>query len=77
MVLNFLPNDRNWPQTKLKAFADDKFGVAKMLISLVYMEENIVGKRENAGYMYQHFLFFPQCFQKTVSKATLKLGIVW
>ena len=24
--------------------------------------ENIVGKRENAG--YQHFLLFPQCFQK-------------
>ena len=25
-------------------------------------EENIVGKGENAG--YQHFLLFPQCFQK-------------
>ena len=25
--------------------------------------ENIVGKGENAG--YQHFLLFPQCFQKT------------
>ena len=24
--------------------------------------ENIVGKGENAG--YQHFLLFPQCFQK-------------
>ena len=24
--------------------------------------ENVVGKGENAG--YQHFLLFPQCFQK-------------
>ena len=27
--------------------------------------ENIVGKGENAG--YQHFLLFPQCFQKASS----------
>ena len=27
--------------------------------------ENIVGKGENAG--YQHFLLFPQCFQKAFS----------
>ena len=27
--------------------------------------ENIVGKGENAG--YQHFLLFPQCFQKVKS----------
>ena len=31
--------------------------------------ENIVGKGENAG--YQHFLLFPQCFQKS-----LLLGVV-
>ena len=35
------------------------------------MVENIVGKRENAG--YQHFLLFPQCFQK----ASFPLVIVW
>ena len=28
--------------------------------------ENIVGKGENAG--YQHFLLFPQCFQRLLSK---------
>ena len=26
--------------------------------------ENIIGKGENAG--YQHFLLFPQCFQKVL-----------
>ena len=34
-----------------------------MIISLFDWEENIVGKGENAG--YQHFLLYPQCFQKT------------
>ena len=45
-------------QTKLKAFAADKFNIAQMLI---FSFENIVGKGENAG-DYQHFLLFPQCF---------------
>ena len=44
---------------KLKAFADVKLIVAKM-ISLFEREENIMGKGENAG--DQHFLLFPQCF---------------
>ena len=37
--------------------------------------ENIVGKGENAG--YQHFLLFPQCFQKASLLRSLKVGIVW
>ena len=37
--------------------------------------ENIAGKEENAG--YQHFLFFPQCFQKAFFSRSLKVGIVW
>ena len=60
--LNSLPDDIILDLTKLKAFADDKFNVASMLISVSGREENIVGKGENAG--YQHFLLFPQCFQK-------------
>ena len=35
--------------------------------------ENIVEKRENAG--YQHFLFVPQCFQKASFSGWVKLGI--
>ena len=36
--------------------------------------ENILGG-ENAG--YQHFLLFPQCFQKPSSMESLKVKIVW
>ena len=36
--------------------------------------ENIVGKEENAG--HQHFLLFPQCFQKSSYKELLKDMIV-
>ena len=39
------------------------------------MAENIVGKGENAG--YQHFLFFPQYFQKALFVRLLKVRIVW
>ena len=45
---------------KLKAFVDDKFIVAKMMISVFEWIENMVGKGENAD--NQHFLLFPQCF---------------
>ena len=37
--------------------------------------ENIVGKEENAG--YQHFLLFPQCFQKDFSLRLSKVVIAW
>ena len=60
--INHLPNDKILDVTKLKAFADDKMNVAQMMISVFDRMENIVGKGENAG--YQHFLLFPQCFQK-------------
>ena len=60
IMFNPFPNDKFWAPTKLKAFANEKFSVAKLLISLFDMVENIVGKRENAG--YQHFLHFPTMF---------------
>ena len=44
-----------------------KFGLGKA--------KNIVGKGENAG--YQHFLLFPQCFQKPSVSGSLKVWIVW
>ena len=37
--------------------------------------ENTVGKGENAG--YQHFLLFPQCFQKPSSSGSLNVRVVW
>ena len=36
--------------------------VVSLCVNGLSREENIVGKGENAG--YQHFLLFPQCFQK-------------
>ena len=60
---------------KLEAFADDKIIVAETVISLCDGVENIVGKGENAE--GQHFLLFPQCFQKPSLSGSLKVWIVW
>ena len=67
-------NNKIFASTKFIGFADDKLNVAKMKISVLVRKENIVGKGENAG--YQHFLFFPQCFQRVSSVGTLKVWIV-
>ena len=34
--------------------------------------EKIVGKEETGG--YQHFILFPQCFQKVSSQGSFKSG---
>ena len=60
MYLNFIPNTKILYWLKLKAFADDKIKVTKMMIFVFDRVENIVGKGETAG--YQHFLIFPQLF---------------
>ena len=57
-----LPNNKILDWSKLKAFADDKIDVTEKLKFVLGRVGNIVGKGENAG--YQHFLVFPQCFQK-------------
>ena len=46
-----------------------------MVIPVFDRLENIVGKRENA--VYQHFLLFPQCFEKTSFSDTFNGVIVW
>ena len=63
--INPLPNDKYFDATKLKAFADDKLNVAKMMIFLFDRAENTLAKGQNAG--YQHFFLFPQCFPKLSS----------
>ena len=73
--LNSLPNDTILDRSKLKAFADDNSNVYRKLKFALGRVENIVGKGENAG--NQHFLLFPQCFQKASSLGSLKDGIVW
>ena len=49
--------------------------IAKMMIFLFDRAENTMGKEVNTG--NQHFLLFPQCFPKTSSLGSLKVGIVW
>ena len=46
-----------------------------MIISVFDIVENIVGTGENAG--YQHFLLFPQCFEKVSFPEASKGVIVW
>ena len=72
---NSLPNDNILDQSNFKAFADDILNVVQIMICVSDREENIVGKGENVG--YQHFLLFPQCFQKASLSGPLKVGIVW
>ena len=59
-MINSLPNDKVLDWSKLKAFADDKIKVLKIIILHFDRVEKTEGKGENAG--YQHFLLFPQCF---------------
>ena len=63
-----LPNDkiRDWP--KVKAFADDKMKLAKMIIFVFDRDENIVGKGENA--CYQHFLLFQNVFKRLLTNTS-------
>ena len=61
-LVNHLPNNKFFDVTKLKAFADYKLNVARMIIFLFDRAEYTVGKGRNAG--YQHFLLFLQCFPK-------------
>ena len=71
-LLTLLPDNNLLDWSKFKLVADDKFNVAEIMISVLDLVESIVGKGENAG--YQHFLLFPQCFQKASSSGSLKVG---
>ena len=59
----------------MKAFTDDKINVNEKLKFVTGKVENLVRKGENAG--YQHFLLFPQCFQKLSFSGLVKVGIEW
>ena len=73
--INPLPDSKISDWSKLKAFADNKLNVAQNIKVDFHRIENIVGKEENAG--YQHFLLFPQCFQKAFFSCASKVVIVW
>ena len=74
-ILNSVPNGKILEWFRLKAFADYKIKVLEIMTFVFDRIENNVGKGENGG--YQHFLLFPQCFQKAFYSRSLKIGIVW
>ena len=82
MRLNSLPNNKILDWSKLKAFADNKIKILKIMIIVFDRVENIVGKGENAsnqrkgGNCNQHFLLFQQCFHRAFYPGLLKVGIV-
>ena len=61
-TINYCPNKKNLDWSKLKAFADNKIKELKIMFFVFNRVENIEGKGENTS--YQHFLLFPQFFQK-------------
>ena len=65
------PNTTNQPTTNLKDIADNKINVTQKtkLNFVLGRVENIVEKGKNAG--YQHFLLFPQFFQKASFSVSL------
>ena len=75
ITLNSLSNDKFLDWSKLKELADYKINATEKLKFVLGWVENSVGKGKNAG--YQHFLLFPQCFQRASFSRLLKVKIVW
>ena len=65
-----LPSDKFLDWLKSNAFADDKINVTEKNEFVLGKVENIVRKGENTG--YQHFLLFPQGFQKASFSKVVK-----
>ena len=66
------PDDKISDRSKLKACVDKRINMTEKLKFVLERVENMVGTGENAG--YQHFLLFPQCFQKASFSWSLKVG---
>ena len=68
-TVNLFPHDKTLDQTKLKAFADDKLNVTKIIISVFDSVENIVRKGEIA---VQAISPFPTMFSKAFISRPVK-----
>ena len=71
--VNPFPHDKILDQTKLKAFADDKLNVTKMIISVFGTVENIVGKGEIA--FTSSFSFSHNVFERLLSQTRQKVSL--
>ena len=65
-----LTNDKTLSSTILKAFADNKFNIAKMMNSVFDRIQNFVGKVENGD--YRHFFLF-----STMPCIILNTNLIW
>ena len=72
---NPFPYDKILDHTKLKAFADDKLNVTKMIISVFDRVENIVGKGEIA--CTNNFSFSLNVFKRPLSFTHQKVSLCW
>ena len=75
VMLNPFPHDKNLNQIKLKAFADEKLDITKMIISVFDRVENMVGKREFA--CTSNFSFSHDVFKRLYFPDPSKDVIVW
>ena len=66
-----ITRQQNLDQTKLKAFADDKLNVTKMIISVIDRVENIVVKGEFA--CTSSFSFSHNVFKRLLSQTHQKV----
>ena len=70
---NSLPNNLILDLSKLEALADNKINLTQKLKIVSSRLENIVGKRENAG--YQHFLLSHIIFRRLLSQGSKNQGL--
>ena len=69
--INPFPHDKILDQIKLKAFADHKLNVTKMIISVFDIVENMVGKGEIA--CTSNFSFSHHVFKRLLSQRRQKV----
>ena len=70
---NPFPHEKILDQTKLKAFADNKLKVSKIIISVFDRVENIVGKGEIA--CTSNFSFSHNVFKRLLSQTRQKVSL--
>ena len=73
LLLTHSHTTKFWTRPKLKAFANDKLNVTKMIISVFDRVENIVGKGESA--CTSNFSFSHNVFKKLLSKRRQKVSL--
>ena len=73
MCINSSPHHKILHQSKLKAFADDKLNITKMIISVFDSEENIVGKGQIA--CTSNLSFSNNIFKRLLSQTHQKVSL--